>query len=73
VPAASQGADLGIEARRVGPGTVNEDDRWNLSSHARHRPLVDGCRFDCSQAYWAVNPSYLRFFETRRSQRCQIA
>jgi hypothetical protein len=28
--------------------------------------LVDGCRYDCRQAtYWAVNPSYLRFFENR--------
>jgi hypothetical protein len=42
VPAAPQGADLRIEARRVSPSTVNEDDRRSLSSHSHHRPFVDG-------------------------------
>jgi len=39
---ALQGADLGVEAGRVGPCTVDEDDRRGLSSHRRHRSFIDG-------------------------------
>jgi hypothetical protein len=38
IPAVAQGADLGVEAGRVGPGAVDEDDRRGLS-HRRHRSL----------------------------------
>src|SRR6185437_16524322 len=34
VPTALQGADLGIEPRRVSPCTVNEDNRRSLGSHS---------------------------------------
>jgi hypothetical protein len=37
---ALQGAELGVEAGRVGPGTVDQHDRWGLSSHRRHRSLL---------------------------------
>jgi hypothetical protein len=41
-PSALQGAELGVEAGGVGPGAVDEDDRWGRSGHRRHRSFVDG-------------------------------
>ena len=41
IPAVPQGTDLGVEAGRVGPRTVDQDDRRELSSHARHRSFAD--------------------------------
>jgi hypothetical protein len=40
---ALQSADLGVEARRIGPCTVDKDDRRGLSSHRRHRSFLKGC------------------------------
>ena len=37
-----QGAELGVEAGGVGPGTVDQHDRRAISSHRRHRSFVDG-------------------------------
>ena len=42
IPAVSQRTDLRVEARRVGPGAVDQDDRRGLSSHSRHHSFVDG-------------------------------
>src|SRR6185437_7561601 len=39
-PAVAQGADLGVEAGRVGPGTVYKDDRRDLTDHCHHRFLL---------------------------------
>jgi hypothetical protein len=39
---ALEGAELGVEARGVGPGAVDEDDRRGLGGHCRHGSFVVG-------------------------------
>src|SRR4029450_4076359 len=74
VPAATQGADLGIEARRVGPGTVNQDDRRGLSSHLRRLPFwLMVADTTVVRRTGPSTPSHLRSFENRRSAPSRVS
>src|SRR3954453_5407260 len=75
-PAATQGANLGVEAGRVGPRTVHEDDRRGLTGHYPHRFLLGRSRRlrrrvcgggvtesecpTCDQPCWGWSPVCLR-------------
>jgi hypothetical protein len=81
---ALQGADLGVEAGRVGPGAVDENDRRGLSCHRRHRSFADGltdaatvpsraCPAKSSEPSVAADVTQASagaFFELHRSSAC---